>query len=277
MDGTTYIISDSDVASRNIGGKLLERGNFTLKNEAEGYSHYSGRGSSVVTIPGVHIHAESIDSKIAMLFGLNPDMLIFLSTHRSESGSPAVTLHPVGNFGEAKLGGRNRLLVSSPAAYMTGRLIGMKEEFRDSRYAASFEATHHGPFVDVPAMFAEIGSDESAWKDEDAAMRLATALLEGSDAGGDVAVGVGGGHYCPRFTDLAVKKEMVFSHFIPNHSLKSVDADVADEIMRKSGAAKLAIVHSSKGFESEADRVCSLLEERGLSVTDGADVPARSN
>ncbi len=276
MDGITYIISENDVASRNIGGRLLGKGNFTLKDEREGYSLYSGRGSSAVAISGIHIHAEGIDREIERLFGLKPDMLVFLSTHRSESGSPAATLHPVGNFGEAKLGGRNKLLVQSPAACMTGRLIAMKEAFRDSKYTASFEATHHGPFVDVPAMFAEIGSDEKAWKDEDAAMRLATSLLEGRDAAGDVAVGVGGGHYCPRFTDLAVKKELVFSHFIPNHNLNSVDTGVADEIVKKSCGAKLAIVHRSRGFEVEADRVCGLLEERGLSVTDGADVPARS-
>ncbi|MDH2906446.1 MAG: D-aminoacyl-tRNA deacylase [Methanomassiliicoccales archaeon] len=277
MHGITYIISAADVASMNIGNRLIEQASLSVKDEAEGYTHYSGGGCSAVAIPGIHIHAEHVDNEIARLFGLRPDILVFLSTHRSESGSPAVTLHPVGNFGEARLGGTNRLLVPSPAAYMAGRLMGLKDAFRDTKYAATFEATHHGPFVDMPAMFAEIGSDQAAWEDRDAARRLAATLLNGIDADGRVAVGVGGGHYCPRFTDLALKKQLNFSHFVPNHQLGVVDDVVADEIVRKSGGATVAVVHRSRNFAAEADRVCSLLEERGLAITDGSDAPPRNN
>lgn len=275
MHGPAYIISRLDTASMNIGSRLIERAGLSVRDEANGYTMYAGKGCSAVVMPVLHIHAEHIDREIEKLFGLKPDMLIFLSTHRSESGLPAATLHPVGNFGEAKLGGRSRSLVPSPAAYMTGRLTGLKEAFGDSKYAVTFEATHHGPFVDVPAMFAEIGSDEKAWEDQEAGSRLAAALLTGTDADGEQAVGIGGGHYCPRFTDLALMKRLKFSHFVPNHNLSSVDSDMADEIVRKSGGAKIAVVHRSKSFSAEADRVCSLLEQRGLSITDGSDAPSR--
>ncbi len=271
----TYIISGEDVASLNIGRALIGEAGLSVKEKAEGYVHYSGNGCNAVSIPGIHIHAEGLDRKIGSLFGLELRMLVFLSTHRSESGAPAATLHPLGNFGEPLLGGGGRLLVPSAAAHMTGRLMRMKHAFAGSRYAVTFEATHHGPLVGVPAMFAEIGSDESAWKDSKAALDIAKALLHGSDAEGDIAIGVGGGHYCPRFTDLALKRKLVFSHFVPNHQLGLIDEGMADEIVEKSGDARLAVAHRSKGYAGEVDRVCGLLEKRGLSVTDGSDVQER--
>ncbi|MGE4577817.1 MAG: D-aminoacyl-tRNA deacylase, partial [Candidatus Methanomethylophilaceae archaeon] len=31
-------------------------------------------------------------------FGVDPEMVIFMSRHSSESGRPALTVHPIGNY-----------------------------------------------------------------------------------------------------------------------------------------------------------------------------------
>ncbi|MFW5970210.1 MAG: D-aminoacyl-tRNA deacylase [Halofilum sp. (in: g-proteobacteria)] len=46
------------------------------------------------------------------------------------------------------------------------------------------ECTHHGPTaVAVPITFVEIGSDEAAWADDDAARAVARSIATGGSSG----------------------------------------------------------------------------------------------
>ena len=50
---------------------------------------------------------------------LKPKLAIFVSRHRSKTGEPTLTTHPIGNFAEAKFGGRPKTLVKSSPKLMT--------------------------------------------------------------------------------------------------------------------------------------------------------------
>jgi D-aminoacyl-tRNA deacylase len=90
-------------------------------------------------------------------------------------------------------------------------------------YEVSLEATHHSPTeFNTPMFFTELGSGKRQWEDEAVGAYLANAILEGISSKGQapVAVGFGGGHYCPTFT--ALEDETAFGHICPKYALDLV-------------------------------------------------------
>ena len=47
------------------------------------------------------------------------------------------------------------------------------------------------------------------------------------DASDRVALGVGGGHYAPHFTDLARRRRWAFGHLLSRHALTTLDVSTA--------------------------------------------------
>lgn len=260
---TVFVLCEADPASQNVGRKLEKKGNFEFESAASGKHLYTSGRAYMVTIDSIHIHREGLDAEIEKDFGVRPDRIVFMSTHRSESNTPAITFHPIGNYGEAKLGGRVRALVPSCPELMTGFLLSM-DATPHHGYQVTFEATHHGPALSTPAMFAEIGSDESAWRDGAAGNAVAEVLLGMKESEGTNAIGIGGGHYCSRFKEITQKRNINFGHFIPNHNLHLVDETLAAEVAEKSPRTAFFAVHEDKKHAAEIERVAGLLEGAGL-------------
>ncbi|KYH36364.1 MAG: hypothetical protein AYL28_006630 [Candidatus Bathyarchaeota archaeon B23] len=163
--------------------------------------------------------------------------------HASKSGKPCLTVHASGNFGEALYGGRPRELQRVAARPMRSVFLRLREEPPEG-YAVSLEATHHSPTgFRTPMFFAEIGSTEKQWRDEAAAEHLAAAILEGVASVEDVpaALGFGGGHYCPRFTEL--EAEMAFGHICPKYALDLLDEGLIQQMVERTvDGVELAIL-----------------------------------
>jgi D-tyrosyl-tRNA(Tyr) deacylase len=174
--------------------------------------------------PGLGIHDERLDARLPEpLRSLGPT-LVFPSIHRSERGVRCFTVHALGNPGAAPLGGRvGRLGISAPRP-MAALLRELAEAGRDLGWPATYEATHHGPELDSPALFAEIALGEEESPPAGVARALVHAL-EGfdEDPRDRVAVGIGGGHYAPHFTDLALKRRWAFGHILSRHALAGLD------------------------------------------------------
>lgn len=247
----------------NVGGKLRDLGGFVPESRSGDKELYRLGGSFMVTIASIHIHREDLDGEMREDFGIVPGRLVFMSTHRSVSNTPAITFHPIGNYGEAELGGRPRTLVPSCPELMTGALLAMSRK-EHSGYQVTYEATHHGPHLDTPAMFAEIGSDQNAWNDGSTGGRVAEVLLGMEEAEGTNAIGIGGGHYCARFKEIAQKRKVNFGHFVPNHNLQLIDENGASELILKSPRTTHFAVHADRKHQREIERVASLLEASGL-------------
>lgn len=93
---------------------------------------------------------------------------------------------------------------------------------------ATYEATHHGPAVRLPAFFIEIGYAELPHPPPEAVRLLAEVIPRIDAASGDrVALAVGGGHYVPHFTELAVRRQWAFGHILSRHALEELDRDTA--------------------------------------------------
>ena len=80
----------------------------------------------------------------------------------------------------------------------------------------------------------EIGSDESCWGRSDAADIQSRVLAKVREKNDYVSVvGLGGGHYAPRFTELALSHKVNFGHMLPNYQMEGrSDEDVAASIRK---------------------------------------------
>ena len=186
----------------------------------------------LITISDRKIFHNHLDREITTQLQLNPTQLIVLSRHRSQKATPSLTVHPVGNYGDAELGGLPQKLVPSSPRLMTHllRLIKHYHAPTSLPHHVCFEVTHHGPFLETPTVFVEIGSTETEWKKHEPAEIITQALLEllqTSPSEQDfskeipVLVGIGGGHYTPRFTDVVFERNAAFGHMIPKYHISA--------------------------------------------------------
>ena len=189
--------------------------------------------------------------------------IIVLSKHKSAAGTKSFTVHSIGNFDKADLGGEEKTLVNSLPKIQTNLLRGLEEK-NELDHLVCFEVTHHGPFTNKNVCFVELGSSESEWKNLEAAEVIAktvitNTLLENNDK---IVIGIGGGHYAPNFSKLALRKNYSFGHICPLYMLEKLDAELLAQMIAKTNAKE--IILDWKGLKSWKDKVVTLCEESGL-------------
>jgi len=224
--------SSKDVAGINIAKEVLNNYPFGKTGEAfqenPVYSaEMNGKQVTLVTLKDETVYAQTLPEYFA-----NPELIVFLSRHSSQSGKPTLSVHTPGNFGNAELGGLPRKLSVCPAAAMRDALKALmrfKTEM-NLTYEVSYECTHHGPSLNVPTMFVELGSSPRQWSDSKAAEAVAKAAMQAIGkfqlSEQNAVVGIGGPHYNQRFTQMALDNEALFGHMIPKYALPYVDAEI---------------------------------------------------
>ena len=88
---------------------------------------------------------QEAEKKIETALGTKLELMIVASRHRSESGKKSLTVHPIGNYGEADFGGRPATVTPSAPIFMTPALRGLKENAQGLGYPVSFEVTLDAP------------------------------------------------------------------------------------------------------------------------------------
>ncbi|MDP6047999.1 MAG: D-aminoacyl-tRNA deacylase [Candidatus Bathyarchaeota archaeon] len=167
----------------------------------------------------------------AETYGL--DYIIIASRHWAKSGQPSFTVHPTGNFGKAMYGGRTRELQPTLANPMRDIYLELSEN-PPKGFKVSMEATHHSPTqFKTPMFFAELGSRKQQWKDPGSAHYLVEAVLEGINTKGKVpvAIGFGGGHYCPTFSVL--EEETAFGHIAAKYAIDLLSPELISQMQDK--------------------------------------------
>ena len=269
------ICSLEDVASVNIRDRLFETSDLTVRGEYDG-SLVKGTGDTrIVTIREKHLFADNVDQDIADRLGIKVDEVVFLSKHRSESGIPTLTVHPIGNYNNAEFGGKRGTLVRSAPHLMTSLLRGLKVNAAGIPFQVSFETTHHGPSLKRPTLFIEIGSDKTNWENQRAAQVIAKTLLNVDVKEYPIAIGIGGGHYAPRFTEIALSKKISFGHLFPNYAMEGMTAEKFAETVTnaaKASSATLAYIHKKSMPKAKANHIKEIAESCGLKVVESADL-----
>jgi len=235
---TLIVLSDADVVARGV---LSRWGDLPTTGEhIDGTAvHRLGDELWAVRRPGPHLHDDALDRRLPAALRDRRPTLVFPSIHRSESGQRCFTVHPLGNPGpRAELGGRPRTLVPTDPWAMAGLLRELDQRASSVGLRATYEATHHGPWLGLPAMFVEVAvTDRQAPTDAELGV-LATALREfRPDPANRTALAVGGGHYAPRFTDLARSRRWAFGHIISRHALADLEPTTAREALEATPSA----------------------------------------
>jgi len=221
------VASKIDQASMNIAKQLITNHDFRrasekfMENPIYSREMPNGEMSKLIFIDQEPVNTQNFP------FPKPFRLLIFLSRHKSESGRPTLSVHTPGNIGEAFLGGISRRVSVSPASVMREALIAMKkaQEEMNLEYEVSYECTHHGPSLDIPTIFVELGSSSTQWEDSDAAEAVARGALAAASAEKEhlTVMGIGGPHYSGKFTRKALSTEIAFGHIIPKYAVKKLD------------------------------------------------------
>ncbi|MGQ9586802.1 MAG: D-aminoacyl-tRNA deacylase [Thermoplasmata archaeon] len=247
------VTSSEDPASMNIRARLLERSGWTEKGVFDGHPALTRDDLLMVQVDRIHLDEDFIDRRVSDALGVRLEATIFASRHKAESRIPTLTVHPIGNFSAAEFGGKPSALCFTSPGLMTSALRNLSTNGQGLGFNISFETTHHGPIMEGPAFYIEIGSYEELWGREDAAYAIAETIVSVKAEQHPVIVCVGGGHYAPRFTEIALSRKVAIGHMAANYALESLDEAMIGQMAERSDGARRVYFHK-KGMPKPAYR-----------------------
>ena len=255
------VASKADLVSTAIGRMLIE--NYGFKPIGKDL-HQKGE-VLLKFIEEKHIYANGLGED------LSPDLMIIVSSHRSEAGVKALLAHPVGNWGlDVSMGGLPRTLSPTSAAALYKALHSLQEcasNLGVDGWKIGLEVTHHGPATDVPTIFMEAGGPPDEIPEARVLEVIASAcmrVLKPFTRVPPAATGFGGGHYAPRFTRLALNKEYSFGHMCPKYAMP-VGRELIVQAFQKTLEAPRIAVLDWKGLRGkDRELIISVLEDLGI-------------
>ncbi|MGQ9781309.1 MAG: D-aminoacyl-tRNA deacylase [Nitrososphaeria archaeon] len=223
-----FITSSRDPAGLNMANKVIEK--FGLEDTGKTFCDKAVFEKGRLRLLYVDVESVFLDQ---VFLPYDSDLIIMLSRHESEKTVNSLTAHPTGNLlDEAKLGGNPKHVAYTNPWYMSEYYRNLVDIYKDTSgdsIVLSMEVTHHGPTEkNTPLFFVEIGSDETHWRNESLAEKIAEALLATIDMEpkkADAFVGFGGGHYAPAFSHHIREENVALGHIVPKYAL----ADATDE------------------------------------------------
>lgn len=269
------VSSNKDAASMNIAEQILAHYDFqktekTFQNNPVYSAEINQKPVTFITLSEEAVNAQNLPKSFPAA-----ELIVFVSRHSSQSGTPTLTVHTPGNFADAALGGLPQQVSVAPATAMRNALksLAYYKEKLCLNYDVSFEATHHGPSLTVPTMFVELGSSPQQWSDSVAASAVAHAAVSAIEKfepkpPETAVIGVGGTHYNKKFTQMALDGKAVFSHMIPKYAVANVDASMLKQCVERSLEKVSCVLLDWRGIKSEdKPGLMSALDVAGLSYS----------
>ena len=261
------IISTRDYAGLNIQRALFEHAPFKEQKEPFENKPTHEWKNNLHTVKTYMtddwcVEAENIDARIGWL---ECELVIFPITHRSAEGVPSLTVHAPGNWDEAKLGGKPGYLPPTHASLMKFALQTLRKEAEGTDHKITMEATHHGPYVEKPIFFIEIGSGEAEWKNPamgDIIAKTLVHVLSQPIPECRIAFGIGGPHYMPNFGHIVLETDIAVGHVCPKHHLPHLDEEMMQNAMTASQASFALL--DWKGMGAEKERITAMLEKMNI-------------
>ena len=267
------VASKKDKAGINIATQLSQfRGNplaSILHDEKPGFDFY-------------FVEDEIIYNRNLDMGKINKyDFIIFASKHSSSKGERAITVHTVGNFNEAKFGGEVGKISKTSALFIKQLLEKIQEQAKKSdlkNYDITMEATHHGPLIEKPCVFVEIGSAETEYNDKRAGFIIAKAILETMEnfeenPYNEIAVAIGGPHYCPNFNKLQLESNVAISHVIPQYAFPLTEEMILEAIKKTEEDVDFALLDwKGIGNAEERQKIIDILEKNYIQWKKVSDI-----
>ena len=215
------VYSTLDVASVNIAEAVKARMNFEETKPLGGLRHFYSEHIDMVEMGTEFIKADFLDKS------LGADLIVFMSRHSSAKGVATFTTHPEGNWSDkAEFGGMPKSLGMASPLNMLSMLCALKRTNTTS-IPVTYEATHHGPLLNTPSLFVELGGNAETIGNRDYAGVVAESIVDmlHHEQGEyeKVAIGIGGTHYPEKFTKLALEGKYAFAHMLPRYQIGNFD------------------------------------------------------
>lgn len=255
---------------------LQDKAGMNIKEELEKL----GKNLPVFTTEKRIVYAEDIDKELEDK-KVNFDFLIFISKHQSEKHNKTLSVHAPGNWKKAELGGKENEVCKSSAFFVKHLFIELNKQNEIAKqqgkpdYICTLECTHHGPYIEKPCCFIEIGSSEAEWKDKNAGKIIAKTLLEAlknwNKKNEEIVkswipcIGLGGPHYCPNLNKIQLNSQYSFCHVIPEYVLP-LNEKMLKEAMKKTVEETKLFILDWKGLGNaeERQKTINLLNELSL-------------
>lgn len=255
--------SKADPTSMYAADFIRNEFGFEYNGELNGFEHYKFENIDMLGIGSTLVDTDFLDEQI------DTDLIIFLSRHKSSAGIKSLTVHSEGNWSdESTLGGKPRELSFAAPLEMFFILKHMDLLPHDG-IDVVYEATHHGPLLRTPSLFAEFGGSSNGALEKEGAVSVAKAvmgfLLDKKDGENfdKIAIGIGGGHYPQKFTKLALEGKYAFSHIMPKYFLNEYDM-LEQASVRSNRVPEIAVIEWKSINKEARDRIISRLNDIGM-------------
>jgi len=200
------------------------------------------------------------------------DFIIFASKHQSKLGVKSLSIHAPGNWKGNELGGKENKICPTSSQFQKQLFENLNKNAADLRDCQiTLECTHHGPYIEKPCVFIEIGSNEEQWKDKKSGFVIAKTILDTienfkENPYSENAFGIGGPHYCPNFNKIQLTSNFAISHIIPSYVLPLTDEMIKEAIKKTEEEIDFAIL-DWKGIPNsdERKRVIAILDDNKIS------------
>lgn len=197
------------------------------------------------------------------------DFVIFASKHKSEKKERTLSVHAPGNWRQNELGGEGGKICKTSALFQKqifSKLTANADKYHLRDYKVTLECTHHGPLIDKPCIFIEIGSTENEWRDRKAAFVIAKTISEiisefHENPYTEIAVGIGGPHYCPNFNKIQLKSNVAIAHIIPGYVLPLTEEMLKQAIEKTEEEVDFVVLDwKGLGHAEERKRILNILD-----------------
>ena len=274
MDMVSLIlVSSGDIASTNQADELLKMCEWQELDPVEGLPSYSFKHARMWWMKDGCLWEDDLDKRWTEATGEVPTEIIFPSRHSAASGNASLTLHPIGTMqvpdGETPEYGGKAADCPPPNPRIAAWWRELNRVANDlTEFDLSLETTHHGPWIETPSLFIEIGSTDLTWGHMGAAKILAGIIYRGLglDGGnglgqwngrGRVVVTLGGGHYAPRGNLLASHEGIWLGHMLATYALPFVKNEDDTVSGMWENSVRKAIKATELAFPG-GDIVCSM-------------------
>ena len=236
------VVSGGDIASVNQADVVRKLADWNAIGDVEGNPSYACQNVRMWVFPDGVLWEDDIDKRWFSETGERVAEVVFPSRHAAKSGRACLTLHPIGVMQleaqtEPPYGGKAGD-APPPSTRLAAWWRSLLERSNDTdlggHFDVSLEVTHHGPWLEVPCLFIEVGSTSATWSHLGAAQLLGHLIHEGLgldgssglgawdatlNAGEPVLITLGGGHYAPRGNLTAAESGIWLGHMLATYAL----------------------------------------------------------
>lgn len=233
------VASKKDTAGVNMSTQLSQFQNTSNTSGSEDFRFYLVEDETIYT---ENLDLERINQA---------DFVIFVSKHESEKGgTKTLSVHAPGNWRSADYGGEPRKVCKTSAFFMKQVFEQIEKNIKEynlKNYELTMEATHHGPLIDKPCVFVEIGPTETEWSDRKAGFIMARSITDAilnfhENEYNEIAIAIGGPHYCPSFNKIQLNSNIAISHVIPSYAFPVTEEMIREALAKTDEPVDLAIL-----------------------------------